>query len=100
MELAPAQNAMTAVEEYVHCATTTRQEKQVIEFLEQEGRRLMNCAQNCLSVIGELLQERENRPRRLTVQSRCGLIKEEKKLRLCRKLDRDGKTLALFDIEA
>jgi hypothetical protein len=60
----------------------------------------MNCAQNGLSVIGELLQERENRPRRLTVQSRGGLIKEEKKLRLCGKLDRDGKTLALFDIEA
>ena len=71
----------------------------MIKFLEQDGRRLMDRAQNCLAVVCELLEERKDRPGRLTVQARRRLVKKKKQLRLCCKLDRYGETLALFDIE-
>jgi hypothetical protein len=71
----------------------------VIKFLEQDGRRLMDRAQNCLAVVCELLEERQNRPGRLTVETGRRLVKEKKQLRLCCKFDRYGEALALFDIE-
>jgi len=59
----------------------------------------MDRAQNCLAVVCELLEERKDRPGRLTVQARRRLVKKKKQLRLCCKFDRYGETLALFDIE-
>jgi hypothetical protein len=50
----------------------------VIKFLEQDGRRLMDRAQNCLAVVCELLEERKDRPSRLTVQTGRRLVKEKK----------------------
>lgn len=44
------------MEKHIHRTTTAGKEKQAIEFLEQDGRRLMDCTQNRLPVIGELLQ--------------------------------------------
>jgi hypothetical protein len=59
--------SVACIEEYIHCAATTSKEKKVIKFLEQDGRRLMDRAQNCLTVVCELLEEHKDRPGRLTV---------------------------------
>jgi hypothetical protein len=59
----------------------------------------MDRAQDCLTVVCELLEEHKDRPGRLTVKAGRRLVKEKKQLRLCCKLDRYGEALALFDIE-
>jgi hypothetical protein len=43
-------------EKHIHCTTTAGKEKQAIELLEQDGRRLMDCAQNRLPIACEFLQ--------------------------------------------
>jgi hypothetical protein len=59
----------------------------------------MDRTQNCLAVVGELLEERKDGPSRLTVETGRWLVKEKEKLRFCCQLDRYGETLTLFNIE-
>jgi hypothetical protein len=59
----------------------------------------MDGAENGLTVLLQLVQEIENSPRGLRVQSRGGFVQEEKKSRLSSQFHTDGKTLALLNVE-
>jgi len=84
-----------------HFATLCEQ-KETIKRIEQNRRRLMNCAlrfvsiavaltkvfayQNSLSTIHKLSQESHNVVRTLPIETRSGLV-QEKQSRLCYKLN-------------
>jgi hypothetical protein len=56
-------------------------------------------AKNSLAILLQLVQEIQNSPGGLRVQSRGGLVQEEKKSRLSSQFDTDSETLSLFDVE-
>jgi hypothetical protein len=41
----------------VHSLTTSGEEQQLVKLLEEHGAGLMNCAKNCLAVLGKLAKE-------------------------------------------
>ena len=67
----------------VDSASTASQEQKTIETLEQHGGRLVNGAKNSLAVLLELVQQIQNSPGSLRVQTRGRFIQEEKKSVLC-----------------
>lgn len=68
--------------------------------MEKDSRRLMDCAENSLSVVGKFTEECANRPRGLTVKTRCRFVEEEKERWLGCKLYTDCKSLPLLDIKS
>ena len=83
----------------VHRPATSGKEQQAVEALEEHSGRLMDCAEDGLSRILQFLHEIQNSPRGLGIQTRGRLVKEEKKVRLRGKLDTNGETLALLDVQ-
>ena len=83
----------------VNGATTSSEEKETIETLEQHGRRLVDSAENGLAVLLQLVQKIKNSPRGLRVETGSRLVQEEKQGRLGSQLDTNSKTLALFNVE-
>jgi hypothetical protein len=83
----------------VHSLATLLEEQKTIEAREKHSGRLMNSAKNSLAVLLELVQEVENSPRSLRVQSGGRFVEEQEKGWLCSQFDTDGKTLALLDVE-
>ena len=55
------------------------EQEQPIELREKLGGWLMDRGEDCLTVVCELLQELDDRPRRLRVETRGGLIQEQQK---------------------
>jgi hypothetical protein len=56
-------------------------------------------AKNGLAILLQLVQEIQNSPRGLRVQSRGRFVQEEKKSRLSSQFHTDSKTLSLLDVE-
>lgn len=83
----------------VDTLAATLEEKQAVELLEEGRAGLVNRAKNGLASGCQLLEEANNVPRALAVQTTGRLVQEEQQFRLGRKLDADGDTLALFDGE-
>ena len=61
-----------------HRFTAPLQQEQPVEAFEQERRRLVDCAQDGLSMICQLPQEPDNIPRALSIETRGRFVKEEK----------------------
>ena len=59
----------------INCLATCLKEQKSIEALEQERGRLVNCAKNGLTLVGELTQETDQVPRAdeglLAVMKQC-----------------------------
>ena len=75
------------------------EEQETIETLEEHGGRLVDSAENSLAVLGQSINEIENRPRSLTVQTRRRLIEKEKQLGLGCQLNTNGETLPLLNVQ-
>lgn len=83
----------------VHGLAALGEQQQAVEALEQDGRGLVDGAQDSLAVAGELLHEVADGPRCLTVETGRGLVEEEQQLGTGSELDTDRQTLALLDVE-
>lgn len=83
----------------VDSLATGGQEEQAVELLEQDGRRLMDGAQDGLATVSKLPHQGADRPSSLRVETGSGFVQEKKKLRLRGKLDGNRQTLALLDIK-
>ena len=59
----------------------------------------MDCTKNGLTLVRELLQEPNNVPSALSVQSGCRFIQEQQKLRFGSEFDTDRETLAGLDVQ-
>ena len=63
---------------HLHCPPTACQKQQVIKFLEEKSGRLVDCAENSLAIIRQLLQQSQNGPGSLTIQTRSWFVKKKK----------------------
>jgi hypothetical protein len=75
------------------------EQEDIVELLEETRRRLVDCAENGLAALDELLEERDNDERRLAVEARGRLVEKEDRW-LGDKLNRNRQPLALLDAKA
>jgi hypothetical protein len=79
--------------------STLGQEEQSVETFEQHGGRLVDSAQDGLTMVRKLFEEIQNVPRGLRVQTRSRLVEEKQQLGLGDQFDSNSETLSLFDVE-
>ncbi len=79
--------------------SSTLEQEQSVESLEEQSRRLVDRAKNRLSVVGELAQQSADRESRLTVQTRGRLVEEQQHRRLGSELDTDRDTLSVTNTQ-
>ncbi|KAI3475787.1 hypothetical protein L1887_62784 [Cichorium endivia] len=78
---------------------TALEQKQAVELLKEQRVGLVDRAQDRLTGRSELLEEAHHVVRRLTVQTRSGLVEEEQQVRARSKLHTDRHSLAVADAE-
>lgn len=64
----------------IDSASTPGEQQKSVEALKQNGRGLMNGAQNGLAIIGEFVDERADGPGGLTVETRGRFVEEEEQV--------------------
>ena len=79
--------------------TAGSQEEETVELLEEDRVRLVDGAENGLAGVGELAEEDADSPGRLGIQTRGGLVEEEKELGFRYELNANREQLALFNVE-
>ena len=74
--------------------------RDIVELLEKDSRRLMNCAENGLTIVCQLAQEGADCPGALRVETTGRFIQEQKQLRFGCKFHANSQKLPLLDIQA
>lgn len=79
--------------------STFGEEEQSVEVFKEDGRGLVNGAEDSLAGGSELAEELKDIPGCLRVEAGGGLVKEEQKIGLGDEFNTDSQTLSLFDVE-
>ena len=66
----------------VDCLATFSEEEEAVKFCEESSARLMDCAQDCLTIVCEFPEKRTDCPCALGVEATCRFVEEEEKFRL------------------
>lgn len=77
----------------------TSEEEEAVETSKEHRRRLVDRAEDGLTVVLERLEQVEDSPTRLRVEAGRRLVEEEEELWLGDHLDSDRQALALLDVE-
>lgn len=75
------------------------EEQESVKVFKQDGRRLVDGAQDGLTVSSQLSEQLQDVPRGLRVETRGRFIQEEQESGFSDQLDTDGQSLSLLDVE-
>lgn len=81
----------------VDTLTAALKEQEAVEGLEDQGVRLVDCAENRNTGTGKLLEETSDTEGTGRVETRGGLIEEEQEVGLGSELNTNGDKLAVRD---